>query len=183
MKRNTATKTKILQVKNIEKPCSFDKNNLLNHNEKKHSKDFIDENQENTIEESSFLQEKDPKAQQELREQNIEKVFKRKRTPQSLTQLLKVTNSLPDKDCLENWVKEFEKDGVFTEKEILDAFKLYDEDDNGHINRKELRNVIDLIGESMTDSELEELVREADINGDGAINYQEFVNMVLSEKY
>ena len=33
----------------------------------------------------------------------------------------------------------------------------------------------------MTESELEELVREADINGDGCINYQEFVNMILDD--
>lgn len=80
-------------------------------------------------------------------------------------------------------MKEFEKDGQFTEKEILNAFRLYDEDGSGTISRDELKNVIELIGESMDDSEMEELVREADINGDGAINYQEFVNMVLLEKF
>jgi Ca2+-binding EF-hand superfamily protein len=110
-------------------------------------------------------------------------VFRRKRTPESLTQLLRETQSLPCREDLEDWVKQFEKDGQFTEKEILNAFRLYDEDGSGTISRDELKNVIELIGESMDDSEMEELVREADVNGDGNINYQEFVNMVLLEKF
>jgi Ca2+-binding EF-hand superfamily protein len=32
----------------------------------------------------------------------------------------------------------------------------------------------------MTESEIEELVREADIDGDGEIDYKEFVRLILS---
>lgn len=38
-----------------------------------------------------------------------------------------------------------------------------------------------LVGEEMSGSEIEELIREADIDGDGSIDYEEFVKMILSE--
>ena len=71
------------------------------------------------------------------RQENIERVFKRKSTPENLTTLLKETGNLPNKETLDNWVNEFHKEGLFTEQEILNAFKLYDEDGNGYITREE----------------------------------------------
>jgi Ca2+-binding EF-hand superfamily protein len=41
--------------------------------------------------------------------------------------------------------------------------------------------VIELIGEDMSDSEIEELIREADLDGDGSIDYQEFVKMIMDD--
>jgi len=34
------------------------------------------------------------------------------------------------------------------------------------------------IGEKLTDEEIEEMINEADIDGDGTINYEEFVFMM-----
>lgn len=36
------------------------------------------------------------------------------------------------------------------------------------------------LGEKLTEEEVEEMIREADIDGDGQVNYEEFVNMVSS---
>lgn len=75
---------------------------------------------------------------------------------------------------------EFKAKGLFTESELIKAFELYDEDGGGTITRDEIKKIIDLIGEDMTESEIEELVREADIDGDGEIDYKEFVRLILS---
>lgn len=36
-------------------------------------------------------------------------------------------------------------------------------------------------GEKLSDTEVEEMIREADIDQDGQINYEEFVKMLLSK--
>jgi calmodulin len=41
--------------------------------------------------------------------------------------------------------------------------------------------VLWLAGEKLSDQEVEEMIREADVDGDGAINYEEFVRMMLSK--
>lgn len=37
------------------------------------------------------------------------------------------------------------------------------------------------LGEKLTDEEVGEMIREADIDGDGQVNYQEFVQMMLAK--
>lgn len=38
------------------------------------------------------------------------------------------------------------------------------------------------IGDTLTDKEADELIKEADLNGDGKINYVEFVGMTCKPK-
>lgn len=35
------------------------------------------------------------------------------------------------------------------------------------------------LGEKLTDEELEQMIREADLDGDGQVNYDEFARMML----
>ena len=37
------------------------------------------------------------------------------------------------------------------------------------------------LGEKLTEEEVEEMIREADVDGDGQVNYTEFVKMMLSK--
>lgn len=37
------------------------------------------------------------------------------------------------------------------------------------------------LGEKLTDEEVDEMIREADVDGDGQINYNEFVEMMMSK--
>jgi calmodulin len=68
-----------------------------------------------------------------------------------------------------------------SEEEIIEAFKVFDKDGNGFISAAELRHVMTNLGEKLTDEECDEMIREADIDGDGQINYEEFVKMMMSK--
>jgi len=43
------------------------------------------------------------------------------------------------------------------------------------------RHVMTNLGEKLTDEEVDEMIREADIDGDGQVNYEEFVTMMTSK--
>ncbi|KAJ3356891.1 hypothetical protein HDU91_005500 [Kappamyces sp. JEL0680] len=66
-----------------------------------------------------------------------------------------------------------------SEEEIKEAFKVFDKDGNGFISSAELRHVMTNLGEKLTDEEVDEMIREADVDGDGQINYEEFVKMMV----
>lgn len=57
-----------------------------------------------------------------------------------------------------------------SEEEIREAFKVFDRDNNGFISSAELRHVMTSIGEKLTDDEVDEMIREADQDGDGRID-------------
>lgn len=63
------------------------------------------------------------------------------------------------------------KDGD-AEEEIKEAFRLFDKEGNGFISGAELRHIMTAIGEKLTDLEVDDMLHEADLDGDGMINYQ-----------
>ncbi|NXU21399.1 CALMS protein, partial [Pardalotus punctatus] len=67
------------------------------------------------------------------------------------------------------------------EEEIREAFRVFDKDGNGYISAAELRHVMTNLGEKLTDEEVDEMIKEADCNNDGQVNYEEFVRM-MTEK-
>ena len=59
-----------------------------------------------------------------------------------------------------------------SEEEIKEAFRVFDKDGNGFISAAELRHVMTNLGEKLTDEEVDEMIREADVDGDGQVNYE-----------
>ena len=59
-----------------------------------------------------------------------------------------------------------------SEEELREAFRVFDKDGNGFISAAELRHVMTNLGEKLTDEEVDEMIREADIDGDGQVNYE-----------
>ena len=67
-----------------------------------------------------------------------------------------------------------------SEEEIREAFRVFDKDGNGFISAAELRQTMTEVGEKLTDEELDEMLREADTDEDGQVNFEEFVTMMTS---
>lgn len=70
-----------------------------------------------------------------------------------------------------------------TEDEFIEAFKVFDRDGNGLVSAAELRHVMTSMGEKMTDEEVDEIIKEAQLDGDGMLNYEGFVKMMMSQRY
>ncbi|XP_058049210.1 uncharacterized protein LOC131203238 isoform X1 [Ahaetulla prasina] len=65
-----------------------------------------------------------------------------------------------------------------SKEEILKAFRLFDDDGTGKISFKNLKRVSKELGENLTDEELQEMIDEADRDGDGEINEEEFLRIM-----
>lgn len=65
-----------------------------------------------------------------------------------------------------------------TKDEVLKAFRLFDDDDTGKITFKNLKRVSKELGENLTDEELQEMIDEADRDGDGEISQDEFLRIM-----
>ena len=63
--------------------------------------------------------------------------------------------------------------------EILRAFELFDEGNKGKINLNDLRRVARELGEGLEEEELAAMIDEFDLDGDGAINREEFLGICL----
>ena len=65
-----------------------------------------------------------------------------------------------------------------SEGDIRATFQVFDKDGNGFISPAELRYVMTNIGNQLTIAEVDELIREVDCDGDGQVNYEEFIMMM-----
>ncbi len=63
-------------------------------------------------------------------------------------------------------------------EEMLKAFKLFDDEQDGKITFKNLKRVAKELGENMTDEEIQEMIDEADRDNDNAINEEEFMRIM-----
>ncbi|KRX88756.1 Calmodulin-1 [Trichinella pseudospiralis] len=54
-----------------------------------------------------------------------------------------------------------------SEQELKEAFQVFDKDKDGFISAAELHYVMTNLGEKLTDEEVQEMIREADLDGDG----------------
>jgi len=66
------------------------------------------------------------------------------------------------------------------EKELKDAFAVFDTDKNGSIDRKELKRLMKKLGQALSEAELDAMMDEVDTNGDGEISFAEFKAMMES---
>lgn len=103
----------------------------------------------------------------------------------------------PKKEEIRKMIAEIDKDGSGTvdfdefldmmtikmgerdsREEILKAFRLFDDDETGKISFRNLKRVAKELGETMTDEELQEMIDEADRDGDGEVSQEEFLRIM-----
>lgn len=68
------------------------------------------------------------------------------------------------------------------EDELLRAFRSCDTDGDGYLSAMEVRLMMKKIGEKITLEEAEDMIKEADENNDGMVDFREFVN-VMTRQY
>lgn len=65
---------------------------------------------------------------------------------------------------------------------LMEAFKILDADGSGSIDHHELKEILrsfSKLGEDIPDEEIDHMIREADVDGDGSISYEEFVKVMM----
>ena len=73
-----------------------------------------------------------------------------------------------------------EKD-VDTEEEVLKAFKFFDKEGNGLININDLKHIMITVCKNLSEPEIDDMLKEADLDMDGFINYEEFIRSLLTK--
>ena len=66
------------------------------------------------------------------------------------------------------------------EEEIIETFKVFDQDKNGLIGGEEVYNVMKTFGLDITKFEADEMIKNVDLDQDGFVNYEEFVKMLFN---
>uniref|UniRef100_A0A804QJ10 EF-hand domain-containing protein n=1 Tax=Zea mays TaxID=4577 RepID=A0A804QJ10_MAIZE len=62
--------------------------------------------------------------------------------------------------------------------EFKEAFSLFDKDGDGCITTKELGTVMRSLGQNPTEAELQDMINEVDADGNGTIDFPEFLNLM-----
>jgi len=70
---------------------------------------------------------------------------------------------------------------VNDEDMIRMAFRVLDKYGTGTISSKSFKHLMTHIGDKLSEAEVEEMIAEADKDGDGTLNYEEFVKMLTTD--
>ena len=59
--------------------------------------------------------------------------------------------------------------------ELKQAFGAMDTNGDGQVTKEELKSLLSQLGESVDDAVIDEMIKIADVNGDGKVDFNEFV--------
>eukprot|EP00802_Teleaulax_amphioxeia_P010769 Tamp_10799.p2 GENE.Tamp_10799~~Tamp_10799.p2 ORF type:complete len:154 (+),score=40.33 Tamp_10799:226-687(+) len=91
---------------------------------------------------------------------------------------LSVASDVGAMTLLEKRMLEKKAGNFLTDGDIRNIFNQFDRDSNGYLGAHDLAIVYRSLGENLEDDLIDELIREADKDGDGQIAYPEFYNLV-----
>ena len=87
---------------------------------------------------------------------------------QNIATALAATKTLVDTETAVQAIKEFKE-----------AFDIFDKDKDGYITIKELDQIMKNLGQSPTESELQDMINEVDIDGSGTIDFRDFLEVMM----
>ena len=86
--------------------------------------------------------------------------------------------TMEDLEALELELQSTEAD----DSQYAEAFQMFDMDGNGTVDASELPQVLTFLKEDVDPKEADKMIREADSNNDGLINYDEFIALMRARK-
>eukprot|EP00301_Raphidiophrys_heterophryoidea_P027390 c9636_g1_i1.p1 GENE.c9636_g1_i1~~c9636_g1_i1.p1 ORF type:complete len:183 (+),score=65.82 c9636_g1_i1:61-549(+) len=63
-------------------------------------------------------------------------------------------------------------------EELRDAFNVFDKDGDGCISKKEISEVLNSLGQTLTDQELDLIMKYVDTDNNGTVDFDEFCQMM-----
>lgn len=66
-------------------------------------------------------------------------------------------------------------------EDYIKGFQVFDKEQTGYIGVGELRYILTSIGEKLTDSEVDELLKGVNVTSEGNVDYVEFVKSILDQ--
>ena len=85
-----------------------------------------------------------------------------------------------NKNKLDEWIKPLKDEMEIYEKrkDVIESFKYFDKDNNGLINVTEFKKILSLLKINFNEK-IEDILERASFEGNGFINYVEFVNFLF----
>jgi len=71
-----------------------------------------------------------------------------------------------------------EEDAEALQKELREAFRLYDKEGNGFITTKVLRDILRELDNQLSEEDLDGMIEEIDSDGSGTVDFDEFMEMM-----
>ena len=69
----------------------------------------------------------------------------------------------------------------YTEEDIINEFRKLDKNNNGKINENDLRNLMSKYENPLSNEEIEEIIKEANVDSNNEIDYINFTKILLGE--
>ncbi|XP_055545839.1 troponin C isoform X1 [Wyeomyia smithii] len=74
-----------------------------------------------------------------------------------------------------------EEDAEAMEKELKEAFRLYDREGNGYITTSTLKEILAALDDKLSNEDLDGIINEIDTDGSGTVDFDEFMEMMTGE--
>jgi calmodulin len=69
-----------------------------------------------------------------------------------------------------------------TEEDFRMAWRMLDADEKGYLTLEELKEAVFKLGELATDREVEEMMHEVDVDGDGKLSFDDFLKTMTQKR-
>ncbi|KAG7580502.1 F-box associated domain type 1 [Arabidopsis suecica] len=109
----------------------------------------------------------------------LQSSLEKRRYDQKTSRLVALDKRIKKVNMNMNMGQTAQSSGGDVEKELKDAFKLYDIDCDGKISANELHVVMTWLGEKCTVESCVGMVQAIDVDGDGYISFEEFKTMMM----